>query len=311
MILTVTLNPAIDKVYQVDNFAVGSVFRPGGLWNTAGGKGLNVARVCRILGEDVMATGFSGGSNGQFIRKEIEKLGIKDEFVEVDGETRICIAINDPVKGTSTEVLESGPIISDEEQEEFLKNFELLVPKANIIAASGSMPKGLEKDFYGKLIEIAHRHQKPIILDTSGDALKHSIAFRPFMIKPNENEINAIANIEPADEGAVADVARQIHSDGIQLVCITLGKAGCLAVWNDGVYRFRHPVLEVVNTVGSGDSFVAGCASAFSRGMDFKEAIVLGIASGMANTQFHETGKVSKELVDKYKAMVTVEKYSV
>src|SRR5690554_6142701 len=133
VILTVTLNPAIDKVYEVDSFQVGDVFRPNDMWAMAGGKGLNVSRVASILGGDVVATGFLGGGNGQFIRKRLGKQGIKDAFIEIEGETRICIAVNDPILDTSTEVLEPGPVISLSEQEDFLKKFESLAAGADIV----------------------------------------------------------------------------------------------------------------------------------------------------------------------------------
>lgn len=310
MILTVTLNPAIDKVYQVENFSVGEVFRPSGMWATAGGKGLNVSRVCRILGEEITATGFLGGSTGQFIRSQIKELGIKDQFVEIEGETRTCIAVNDPKRGTSTEVLESGPEITKEEQQAFLKRFESLVPEMDVITASGSLPRGLDKDFYKKLVEIAGKHKKRLILDTSGEALIKGLASRPFMVKPNEDELKAIADEALTDEKEIMESALKIHRMGIPLVCVTLGKKGCIAVWEGNVYRFRHPSLQVVNTVGSGDSFVAGCATALSRGGDYYDAVLMGMACGMANTQFHETGKVSTELVEQYHRMITYTKGS-
>ena len=124
MILAITMNPAIDKVYAIDDFEVNQVFRPKAMTATAGGKGLNVARVAHILGEAVMATGFLGGSTGQFIHRKIEEMGLINRFVSIQGETRICINIMDEKNTTSTEVLEPGPTVSQEECALFIEQYE-------------------------------------------------------------------------------------------------------------------------------------------------------------------------------------------
>ena len=309
MILTVTLNPAIDKVYEVTSFAVGKVFRPSNMWVTAGGKGLNVSRVATILGAQVVATGFLGGSNGQFIRAQISKQGIKDAFVEVEGETRICIAINDPILNTSTEVLEPGPTISAAEQEKFLQGFRDLAAQVDIVTISGSLPKGVSTDFYGKLVEICHSLNKRVLLDTSGIALTASLVAHPFMIKPNASELEAIVGKELVTESDVLQAAQELHQRGVDIVCVTLGGDGCIAVTNDDVYRLTAPTIEIVSAVGSGDSFVAGCAVAFTQGQDLVEVLKMGMACGMANTQFAQTGYVTAELVEQFKQQVVVQRY--
>nr|NLN41077.1 1-phosphofructokinase [Clostridiales bacterium] len=300
MILTVTLNPAVDKVYQVESFAIGQVFRPKDMWATAGGKGLNVSRVATILGEKARATGFLGGSNGDFIRRELKKQGIEDAFVQISGDTRICIAINDPVSDTSTEVLEPGPIITAKEQDRFLQNFRLVAKEADIVTISGSLPKGVPADFYGKLIEISQALGKRVLLDTSGEPLLRSLEFTPFMIKPNETELEAIADKKIRTEQDILDTAIKIHQMGIQLVCVTLGGKGCIAVSKEGAFRLIAPSIETVSTVGSGDSFLAGCAVALVQGQPMEIVLKTAMACGMANTQFAKTGYVSRELVDKF-----------
>lgn len=306
MILTVTLNPAVDKVYEVESFAVGDVFRPKDMWATAGGKGLNVSRVATILGEKVRATGFLGGSNGAFIRNEIKKQGIEDAFVEISGETRICIAINDPIANTSTEILEPGPVITAQEQEKFLKRFRQLVKEADIVTISGSLPKGVDIDFYGKLIDISREFGKRVLLDTSGESLLKSLEFTPFMIKPNETELDAIADKKISTEQDILETAIKIHQMGIQLVCVTLGGNGCIAVTEEGAFRLNAPSIETVSTVGSGDSFLAGCAVALVQNQPIETVLKTAMACGMANTQFARTGYVSRELVDKFYKTVVI-----
>jgi tagatose 6-phosphate kinase len=309
VILTVTLNPAIDKVYEVESFAIGDVFRPRGMWATAGGKGLNVSRVASILGAKVMATGFLGGGNGQFIRARLKELGIIDAFTEIAGDTRICIAINDPVFDTSTEVLEPGPEISPEEQEKFLINFRNIVKEADIVTISGSLPRGVPIDFYGELIEISREYGKMLLLDTSGQALVKSLEYRPFMIKPNTTELEAVAGRKMDLEEEILEAARRIQQNGVQLVCVTLGAQGCIAVTGEGAFRLKAPPIETISTVGSGDSFIAGCAVSLAQDKPMEEVLKTGMACGMANTQFARTGYVSRELVDKFYNMVTITRY--
>ena len=147
MILTVTVNPAIDKVYEVENFHIDEVFRPKNMWATSGGKGLNVSRVAATLGGKVTATGFLGGGNGDFIRRGLREEGLRDAFVDIEGESRICIAINDPLNNSSTEILEKGPHISGSEIDRFLDNFKKEASLAKVITISGSLAEGLPEDF--------------------------------------------------------------------------------------------------------------------------------------------------------------------
>ncbi|HZJ82197.1 MAG TPA: 1-phosphofructokinase [Clostridia bacterium] len=309
MILTVTLNPAIDKVYEVESFVVGNVYRPSSMWATAGGKGLNVSRVASILGEKVVATGFLGGGNSQFIRTQLKKQGIQDAFVEIEGDTRICIAVNDPLSNTSTEVLEPGPTISLQEQKEFLDNFRTIAKDAGIVTISGSLPRGISSDFYGKLIQICRQLGKRVLLDTSGQTLVKSLEYYPFMIKPNETELEAIIGKRMTGEQDIIEAAQDLHQKGIDLVCVTLGGNGCIAVAKEGTFRLKAPPLETISAVGSGDSFIAGCATALSQGKPTEDVLKIGMACGMANTQFAGTGHVSCELVDRFFDIVTVEKY--
>lgn len=308
MILSIALNPAIDKVYEVDDFCVGQVFRPKAMTSTAGGKGLNVARVARLLGEVVTVTGFVGGNNGRYILQRIQAEGIDNRFLEIGKETRICIAVMDRNRNTSTEVLEPGPFIESSETEAFISLYEELVSKAELITASGSLPAGLPKDIYKTLVVIAKNHQKKFILDTSGQSLKSSIGSLPYMVKPNLDEMESLLGEKIPDIKKQAIAVANLKKSGICLPCLSLGKDGCLAALEDGVYKFGGPKVKVLNTVGSGDAFVAGCAVALRRGADRADVIKMGMACGVANTQFFETGMVSKELVDNFFKEIKLEK---
>lgn len=303
-ILTITLNPAIDKVYAIDNFEVDKVFRPREMTATAGGKGLNVSRVAQRLGEPVVATGFVGGGNGQYIEKRVIEAGIVSEFVQIEGESRICIAVMDQPNHTSTEILEPGPTISAGEIELFFSKYRQLLKNCAVVTASGSLPKGIPADFYAELIKIAKQQDVKFILDSSGESLLQGIKASPYMIKPNLEEVEKILGYELNSLEKQAKAISELKKAGVEMPCITLGEEGCIASLLEGVFYFYSDPIDVLNTVGSGDSFVAGCAVGFARQMNPIDQIKLGMASGMANTQFFETGMISLELVQRFLSQI-------
>ncbi|WP_294188683.1 PfkB family carbohydrate kinase [uncultured Clostridium sp.] len=184
MILVINLNASVDKKYILDDLNKGLVMRAKSVENTPGGKGIHVANVSTILKEKCIVTGFLGGKTGEFIHDKLEKYGIKQDFVNIKGDTRECLAIitKDLVQ---TEILEPGPEVTEEEQNRFIDKYIELLEEANIIVASGSVPRNIPKDFYKKLIDIANSKNKKFLLDTSGDLLREGIEGKPFFIKPN------------------------------------------------------------------------------------------------------------------------------
>lgn len=307
MILTITANPTVDRVYFVDNFRMGEVHRPERMVCSAGGKGLNVARVAHILGEKTIAMGFVGGFNGEYIKSELQKAGIETDFTQAQGETRICINISDK-QGLSGEILEKGPVVTKKQTEDFLSSFEKQVGNSNIICASGSLPQGVESNFYCEIIRIAKAHKKRAIIDASGSVLEDVIKAQPYMIKPNRYELSLLMNKEIQSDEDVREALIFLRDSKVELPLITLGKDGAMAYIDGEFYKFSSPDVKVKNTVGSGDSTVSGIATGLRRGMNAVDSIKLGMAAGTANTQFEETGMVSCELVEKYYKEVTVEK---
>lgn len=307
MILSITLNPAIDKVYAVDDFEKGGVFRPNAMTHTAGGKGLNVARVASIMGEEVTCSGLIGGLNGQFIHNEVIRQGMQSEFLSVEGDTRICINIMDQKAGISTEILEPGPLVTEDECICFLDKFTELAAKADVITASGSLPKGVPDDYYRRLIKIAKDLNKKILLDTSGSSLSEGAAEGPYMIKPNEDELESITGYKCRTMDNYKAAILKLNDMGIQMPVITMGREGCIVMIDGSVLNFHVPPVAVINTVGSGDSFLSGCAIGLSRKMSDIDVIKMGVACGTANTQFFKTGMVSQELVYKYFDIVMID----
>lgn len=306
MILTVTPNPTIDRVYFVDEFQMGEVHRPNSFTCTAGGKGLNVSRVAHLMGHKTLAMGFIGGFNGEFIKSEITKQGIANNFTPIAGETRICVNISDK-NGLSGEILESGPYVTEEEKKAFLFAFEKEIDNADIVCAAGSLPKGLDSSFYIELVSVAKKHGKKIVTDASGKTLEDVIKAKPFMVKPNRYELSLLMNKEINSIEDVKEALVFLKDSGVELPLATLGKDGAMAYVDEKFYKFSSPEVEVINTVGSGDSSVSGIAVGLSRGMSVVDAIKLGMAAGTANTQSPETGFVTKELVEKYYKEIIVD----
>lgn len=201
MILTVTLNPSIDISYSLTEFAIDDVNRATEVIKTAGGKGLNVSRVLKQLGEDVGATGFLGGSLGTFIRNKIRSTGIEDYFIDIKDSTRNCIAILHD-NGKQTEVLESGPAISELEAEVFIEKFKTTVKEADVITISGSLPSGLPTEFYNQLLSLASESNVPVLFDSGGTLLEKALTHdhTPFLIKPNETEFADLLEITLNEE---------------------------------------------------------------------------------------------------------------
>lgn len=290
MITTVTLNASVDKAYYLDcELKSGTVMRVSRCINTAGGKGLNVARVIKLLGEEVMATGLLGGNNGAYLEELLEKDGLENKFVHIDSETRCCVNVLDRTAG-STEFLEPGAEVGKYDVSVFLLRFQELAEKSEVITLSGSIPKGVEANVYARMIEIAHRYGKKVILDTSGACLQEGIKAKPTMIKPNEEELEILLGRKIQSREQAVEAAKQLQKTGIPLVVVSMGAEGALLVCQEGVYQGKPPVLKAVNTVGCGDSMVAAFAAAMRKNLSMKESLKYAVAVSAANAMSPQTG---------------------
>lgn len=305
MITTITFNPSIDKKYSLDELVKGEVSRAKEVKNTAGGKGVNVSRVIRLLEEEVTATGFLGGKSGEFIADQISKIGIKNNFVHIKGETRSCIAIitEDLVQ---TEILESGPIIEKEEVERWLKVYDNLVSKSSIICSSGSLPKGMEASIYSNIIKKARNKNVKFLLDTSGKTLLEAIEEKPYFIKPNVDELKMLTGEGIENTEDIVKVIDKIHSKGIEFVLVSLGKEGAIAGFGGKKYKVMVPKIKAINPVGSGDSMVAGAAVGLYKGYNIYDTLTLAAACGTANAMEDETGYVKQDTVEKLRKQIKI-----
>lgn len=304
------MNPSIDISYPLETLKINTVNRTNQVTKTAGGKGLNVTRVIHDLDGDVLATGILGGFHGAYISEELKKVGIKQDFASIKEESRDSIAILH--EGNQTEILESGPTVTEEEQKTFVEKFKELIKKANIVTISGSLSKGLPQDFYSTLVRVAQNEGAKVLVDTSGENLRQVITGqeKPYLIKPNLEELEALLekNFSLNRSEEIQKALSQPLFDGIEWLLISLGKAGAIAKHKDIFYHVTIPSINVVNPVGSGDATIAGFAYGLSQGMKTVDLLKLCMATGMANAQEKMTGHVNPENVKKHLKEINVKK---
>ncbi|SCP99698.1 1-phosphofructokinase [Anaerobium acetethylicum] len=307
MIITVTMNTAVDKAYVIEELKKGQVMRVKKCTNTPGGKGLNVARVIKCCGEESLATGFLGGHTGACIKDMLDAQQVQNDFSYTSSETRACINILES-DGTSTELLEPGEPLGQEDVAGFISKFGKIIERCNVVTISGSVPEGVEIDIYEKLIGMAKARNKKVILDTSGMLLKEGIKAGPTMIKPNRDEIEALLGIRINGRDEVIEGAKKIQKMGIDLVAVSLGGDGALVVTKDAVFHGKPPKITTINTVGSGDSMVAAFAVGFERGYDITEMLRYAVAVSAANTLTMTTGNFQMEDMERIYREVAVER---
>ncbi len=308
MILTVTLNSSIDKLYLMDSVQPETVMRVKEVHNTPGGKGLNVSRVAAKLGEPVTAMGFTGGFNGQYLESLVSNPLIRCVFTHVEGETRSCINCCDLSCGRSTEYLEPGDPVTEDDIARFLNDFDRELPSADVVAISGSMPKGVPEDFYCELILRCKTAGVPVLVDTSGNRLVSAVREKPAFIKPNEDEIVQLTGKRFSGLRNAAAALRELQAMGIAYVVLSMGANGALLACGDGVFHGRPPKITARNTVGCGDSMVAGFAAGFVRRLPTEETFRMALAVSAANALSLFTGDFDPEDYTRLLPAVTVEK---
>jgi len=289
MILTVTLNPTLDRVVEIPNFEVGKVNGiEGERMRIAGGKGINVSRVVKALGAKTVATGWTGGKNGKFIEESLREEGIATDFVKIKEENRVNLTILDPIRDTQTHLVERGPNIFEEEIAQLRDKLKELTKEAEVVVFSGSVPRGVSDDIYYHLIRLTHEQKNGLIsiLDTRGKPLKEGIEAKPFMIKPNEEEIRQLMGKEFSSEEELIQEARSIcEKNDVKLVVVSRGKRGAIVITRKETLMVIPPQIKPLNTVGAGDALVAGFAVGLSKGKKLEETSRLGVAAGVASAK--------------------------
>ena len=286
MIVTVTMNAALDRTLTVPNFQRGHRHRASGVLTLAGGKGINVARALKRLDVPVIATGLAGGRTGTRIVEELTAEAILNDFVRIKEESRTSTAVVDPTTSTYTEINEWGPRVSPGELEVLLEKLHYLARGADYVVFAGSLPRAVEENFYGEAIRDLHRRGVRVVLDTEGDPLRFGIDAEPELVSPNQREAEQLVGQELEDEDDFRMALDAVAEMGARNVHITTD-TGCFALLREdrAVRRLRAeaPRLEPVSVVGAGDALLAQYLAARLDGIPVDDALRVGVAAGAAS----------------------------
>ena len=304
MIYTVTLNPSIDYVIKVDKLTTGNINRVNEEHVYPGGKGINVTRILKSLDNDNIALGFVSGFTGDYIINSLQELNLKSDFIKVkQGFTRINVKVKSEEE---TEINGQGPKISEEELNQFYKVIDKLVD-GDILILSGSIPSCLDERLYESIMKKVEDRDIKVIVDATKNLLLNVLKYKPFLIKPNNHELAEMFNVEINSKEDVVFYARKLKEMGAQNILISMGKDGALLVTeNDEVFASSVAKGEVVNSVGAGDSMVAGFIAGYLKSNSYEEALRLGAASGGA-TAF-SSDLATREFIDKLVDEIKIEK---
>lgn len=302
MILTVTPNANLDKTYCVEDFALDKVHRPSQSFTVAGGKGINVARVYQTLGGTAIATGFLGGANGRIMTRALETERIANQCVKVNGESRICIAIVDPKRGTQTEVNERGPEITPRNLRALERKIETLLSQRafKCVILSGSLPPGVPADFYARLIERIKPTGTPVALDASGEALRIGVQARPWLVKPNCAELEAILERPLQGDADMLQAGSDLCASGVEIVILTRGEKGAYLVAPSERWEATPPKIKFASAVASGDSFLAAFLWRYfheTPQRDLAQSLRLATGAGAANAAVIGAGFCTRESI--------------
>ncbi len=279
MIYTVTFSPAIDYVVDLKNLEIGAINRSQGEHALPGGKGINVSIVLANFGTENIATGFLGGFTGRYIEDELNRLGIKSDFVQVDGLTRINVKLRGKEE---TAINGQGPHITDEQIEELIKKLEKL-GKDDLLVISGTIPKTLPSNIYETILERIKDNGVRVIIDSNKDILLNTLKYHPLLVKPNQEELEEMFNVSIKNRAELVQNARKLLDLGAQNVIVSLGGDGALLVNKEHEIKSGCPKGKVVNTVGAGDSLVAGFIDEYMKSGNIVMAFYKGIATGSAS----------------------------
>lgn len=291
MILTVTLNPAVDKTCRLKSLQVDEVNRLTEAVSVAGGKGINVSKVLRGFHIPVAAVGLLGGSGGKLIEEAMEEMGVECHFTHIKGQTRTNVNLL-AEDGTVTELLEPGPVISEEELREFRKQFSGCLERCELAVFSGSVPTGVPTDIYADLIRECHENGCRAILDASGELLREGIREKPYLIKPNIKELEALTGRSLSERSELEEEAKRLIRIGVKKVVISMGVRGLLYVDENRTVFQEARKVQAVNTVGCGDTVVASLCMSELAQEDADIALTKASALAAANAVTAENGRI-------------------
>lgn len=306
MILTLTPNPALDYTIRVDAFELGkrAMYRDPAI--DPSGKGINVSRMVRRLGEPTLALGFVAGATGALLREGLDHEGVPHDFVPVSGRTRINVTLLTGADGAATHLRGTGDRVSTAEIAKLLDLVARRLGGAKLLVLSGSLPPGMTPDAVTQLVELARRKGVRMIVDAEGEPLAAAVAAKADLVKPNALEAGQLLGRTLKGVEAVASAAKELVSRGAGAVVITMRGDGAVASAGGKSWHVQPPREEVVRAIGAGDSFAAGLAAGLSRGLELPEALKLAAAAGAATALHGGSGLGSPEEVTRLLAGTTL-----
>ncbi len=298
MIITVTMNPAIDKTVDLEHMAHGGLNRVKNVIIDAGGKGINVSKTIKELGGETIATGFVGGSGGMLIKKVLQDQGIQSDFVEIKNEVRTNLKVVE-ADGNVTEFNEPGPQVTGEELEALTQKLLSYANKEALFVLAGSIPNGISKTIYQTLTYKLKEKGAKVFVDADGELFIQSLEAGPDIIKPNRHELEEYYHKDyRVDETELIDMGQSLLEKGIGMIAISLGQMGGLFITKDKILRCPGLKVEAHSTVGAGDAMVAALSYGYDQGLTLEEGAKLGIATSAGAVTTKGTKPPKRELVD-------------
>ena len=304
MIYTVTFNPSIDYIVAVDSFLSGTIYRTTDEKMFPGGKGMNVSMVLKNLGVESVALGFLAGFTGDNIRQMLELKGVTADFISVDGLSRINVKLRSVEGGKvreETEINGQGPLITDDAVRTLYKKLDVL-QDGDILVLAGSIPGSMPATIYMDIMRHLQGRNIKIVVDATKDLLKNVLPYQPFLIKPNNHELGELFGVELTTTDEITHYAKRLQEQGAKNVLVSMAGDGAILVAENGnVYQSETPKGTVKNSVGAGDSMVAGFLAGYLVSGDYEEALKMGICTGSASA-FSEEMATKEEVLALYQS---------
>lgn len=308
MIYTVTLNPAFDMTVYLDELVKGDVNRSIKSLIDIGGKGINVSKVIKSIGGESIALGFLGQENRGNFTKQLDRLGIKHDFIYVEGETRTNIKLVENKFNIFTDINQKGFGITMEDIDKLFEKIKYYARQGDIFVLSGSLPEGADNNIYFELIKLLKNIGAITILDADGEALKNGLLAKPDIVKPNINELRMIMDFKD-DLNSIASVGKELISQGTEKAVISMGGNGAFYVTRDKIFYAYPERVEVKSTVGAGDAMVAAIAFGESKNMEDEEVFRLAVSSATAAIIEEGTKSPKLENINKLMKKIKIERW--
>ncbi len=309
MIVTVTLNPAVDEEYIVPNFRPGSWFRASKIVRSPGGKGINISLMLSQLGYESIAMGFLAGFNGEYIREYMRRSRIITNFVHIKGETRTNVYIVDEIGGIETGISEPGPYVDERSIKRFMRNYERMLARAAIVFIGGSIPPGVPQDIYAELIDRAKQRGVPTVIDASGACFRYALEKGPYVAKVDHRFMVELEGVPFDSLDHLLEVLEKVRSYGVGIAIISYRMYGDIFLTPEGAYLAEAERFKRKRSLfGSADALMTGVLVGYIEKMSIEEMIRFAMACALEDTLHLEKGITSREKVEELLDEINIEK---